>query len=42
MNLASGGGHPAEIDKKIAELKLESMGISIDELTDEQRAYLNF
>ena len=33
---------PEEIDKKIAELKLESMGVSIDELTDEQRAYLNF
>ncbi len=33
---------PEEIDRKIAELKLESMGVSIDELTDEQRAYLNF
>lgn len=33
---------PEEIDKKIAELKLESMGVAIDELTDEQRAYLDF
>ena len=33
---------PEEIDKKIAELKLESMGISIDTLTEEQRAYLDF
>ena len=33
---------PEEIDKKIAELKLESMGVKIDELTEEQRAYLNF
>ena len=33
---------PEEIDKKIAELKLESMGVSIDTLTDEQRAYLEF
>ena len=33
---------PEEIDKKIAELKLESMGVKIDELTEEQRAYLEF
>ena len=32
---------PAEIDKKIAELKLKSMGITIDKLTREQEEYLN-
>ena len=32
---------PREIDLKIAELKLESMGISIDSLTKEQEDYLN-
>lgn len=32
---------PEEIDRHIAELKLEAMGIKIDELTDKQRAYLN-
>ena len=32
---------PAEIDKKIAELKLKSMGITIDKLTHEQEEYLN-
>lgn len=31
---------PAEIDQEIARLKLASMGIRIDELTEEQRAYL--
>lgn len=31
---------PQDIDEKIAELKLESMGIKIDTLTDEQRKYL--
>ena len=31
---------PDEIDQRIAMLKLESLGLSIDELTDEQRAYL--
>lgn len=31
---------PAELDQEIARLKLESMGISIDELTEEQKAYL--
>lgn len=31
---------PAEIDRKIAELKLSSMGIKIDVLTEEQRTYL--
>ena len=30
-----------EIDKKIAELKLKSMGITIDKLTPEQEKYLN-
>ena len=32
---------PAEVDEKIALLKLESMGIQIDTLTPEQEAYLN-
>lgn len=32
---------PREIDLKIAELKLDSMGISIDSLTKEQEDYLN-
>lgn len=32
---------PEEIDKKIAELKLKSMGITIDKLTPEQEEYLN-
>ena len=32
---------PAELDQEIARLKLESMGISIDELTEEQKAYLS-
>lgn len=31
---------PEEIDKEVARLKLETMGIRIDELTAEQRAYL--
>jgi len=31
---------PADIDNEIARLKLESMGIHIDVLTDEQRQYL--
>jgi adenosylhomocysteinase len=31
---------PAEIDRKVARLKLESMGISIDQLTQEQEEYL--
>ena len=31
---------PEEIDKTVAELKLKSMGISIDSLTPEQRQYL--
>ncbi|MDQ4065875.1 MAG: adenosylhomocysteinase [Actinomycetota bacterium] len=31
---------PDEIDKEVARLKLETMGIRIDELTGEQRAYL--
>jgi len=33
-------GVPAEIDRSIAALKLETMGVSIDELTPEQAAYL--
>jgi adenosylhomocysteinase len=32
---------PAEIDNEIARLKLESMGVKIDILTDEQLHYLN-
>lgn len=32
---------PEEIDREIARYKLESMGIHIDKLTDEQFAYLN-
>ena len=31
---------PDEIDKRIAELKLRSLGVSIDRLTPEQKAYL--
>jgi adenosylhomocysteinase len=32
---------PEDIDKEIARLKLESMGVEIDVLTEEQLAYLN-
>jgi adenosylhomocysteinase len=32
---------PEEIDKEVARLKLKSMGIEIDTLTPEQKAYLN-
>ncbi len=32
---------PTEIDQQIALLKLESMGIEIDDLTDEQNEYMN-
>lgn len=31
---------PDELDYKIAELKLEAMGVTIDSLTDEQRSYI--
>jgi len=31
---------PEEIDKEIARLKLETMGIAIDRLTEEQANYL--
>ncbi len=31
---------PREVDERVASLKLESMGVSIDTLTDEQRKYL--
>jgi len=31
---------PAELDKRVAKLKLESMGIKIDRLTPEQEEYL--
>jgi adenosylhomocysteinase len=32
---------PTEIDNEIARLKLEAMGVKIDNLTDEQLHYLN-
>ena len=32
---------PAELDKRVAKLKLESMGIKIDELTDKQKHYMS-
>ncbi|MCH3958979.1 MAG: adenosylhomocysteinase [Selenomonas sp.] len=32
---------PEEINTKIADIKLQSLGVAIDVLTDEQRAYLN-
>jgi len=32
---------PSEIDLRVAELKLQAMGIAIDQLTPEQQAYLN-
>jgi len=32
---------PGNIDKEIARLKLESMGIKIDKLTEEQERYLS-
>ena len=32
---------PLEIDQEIAQLKLEALGIRIDQLTDEQHAYLS-
>ncbi len=31
---------PKDIDEKVAELKLKSMGVTIDELTAEQKKYL--
>ncbi|RLB79086.1 MAG: adenosylhomocysteinase, partial [Deltaproteobacteria bacterium] len=31
---------PEEIDRQIAKLKLDSLGVKIDTLTDEQRKYL--
>jgi adenosylhomocysteinase len=34
-------GVPEEIDKEIARLKLDAMGVQIDTLTSEQVAYLN-
>lgn len=34
-------GVPAAIDDKISELKLSTLGISIDRLTEEQKIYLN-
>jgi len=32
---------PAEIDDGIARVKLETLGVTIDELTEEQVAYMN-
>jgi adenosylhomocysteinase len=32
---------PEDIDKEVARLKLASMGIEIDTLTDEQKKYLS-
>ena len=34
-------GVPAEIDDGVARVKLETLGITIDELTEEQIAYMN-
>jgi adenosylhomocysteinase len=31
---------PENIDKEVARLKLDSLGVRIDKLTDEQRRYL--
>ena len=31
---------PEDIDKEVARLKLASLGVRIDELTEEQRRYL--
>jgi adenosylhomocysteinase len=31
---------PEEIDKKVAEMKLETLGVKIDRLTQEQKEYL--
>jgi adenosylhomocysteinase len=33
-------GVPADIDAEVARLKLAAMGVQIDELTEEQTAYL--
>ena len=32
---------PAEIDSEVAKIKLDSIGVKLDVLTDEQIAYLN-
>jgi adenosylhomocysteinase len=32
---------PKELDQKVASIKLETLGLSIDKLTVEQEAYLN-
>ena len=31
---------PEDLDKQVAKMKLESMGVKIDRLTPEQEAYL--
>ena len=32
---------PAEIDDGVARVKLQTLGVTIDELTEEQLAYMN-
>jgi adenosylhomocysteinase len=32
---------PGELDREVARLKLETMGIAIDTLTEEQQRYLS-
>ena len=32
---------PVEIDSEVARIKLETLGVEIDALTDEQKEYLN-
>ncbi|MCK5385544.1 MAG: adenosylhomocysteinase, partial [Gammaproteobacteria bacterium] len=32
---------PDEVDQQIAQLKLDAMGINIDQLSDEQQLYLS-
>jgi adenosylhomocysteinase len=32
---------PEEIDREVARLKLESLGVAVDSLTDAQRKYLH-
>jgi adenosylhomocysteinase len=32
---------PKELDQEVATVKLKAMGISIDKLTEEQKAYLS-
>jgi adenosylhomocysteinase len=32
---------PAEIDREVARLKLEALGVEIDEMTPEQKRYVS-